>query len=232
MENQTKIILGLLSVILILAIIFGLKVTGIIKPSKKEPTNKISKNEIIDIKDKNEFVTNYERNISFKEKLVKILNVYGKTISIILFIINIILSIGIAKLYDKLGMPSFAVVFQYAYPVINLVVGLGEGFIVNSIGFLISLIALWCSCEFFGSLGMSRAWPLSVVLGIIVVAVGASLLSTFIMLLGILLILMFVYAHIVSSINLAKRNNKGLLYTMGLILIPNLFKAILGFESN
>lgn len=227
MENQTKIILGLLAAILILAIILGLKVAGVIKPKEKEQTNKISE---VNLED-DEIVPNYERNIGFVEKIAKLLNTYGKAIAVIQFIIGLVLSIGIAKLYDKLGMPSFTVIFQYAYPVINLVVGLGEGAIVNAIEFVISLIVLWCLGEFFGSLGMSKVWPLSLAFGIIVVTVGTSIFSTFIMLLGILLILMFVYAHVVSSIKLAKRNDKGILYTIGLILIPNVFKAILGFES-
>ena len=35
MDNQTKVIFTLLAIVLILTIIFGLKITGVIKPAEK-----------------------------------------------------------------------------------------------------------------------------------------------------------------------------------------------------
>ena len=47
---------------------------------------------------------------------------------------------------------------------------------------------------------------------------------------GIFLILAYLYAHVITSIRLAKEFDKGILFTIMLILLPGIFQPVLGFE--
>lgn len=228
MDKQTKIIFILLVIIAILAIIFGLKVAGVIKPAEKEATNVIEENNTMQIeKEKNKSTINSLRKNQIN--LLRFFKVYGTIISIIMFVLNMVLAVGAARLYRKINMPEFAVMFQYFFPIINLILGFGRGFISNLIGLIVAIIYLDCVCCFFGALGMSKWWPLAGVLGIILVAIG--LFYMFWLIIGIILLLMYLYAHIISSIRLAKKFDKGILFTVLLILLPAIFQPVLGFEK-
>ena len=160
---------------------------------------------------------------------------YATVVSIISFIVSVILAIGLAKLYRKIDMPDWTVGFQYAYPIITLVLGFGKGFIVGLISFVIGLMAISVLCYFFQALGMSKWWPLALIAGIILLAIGIaqSLFGTSIWLIvGIILILMYGYAHIISSIRLAEKFDKGIMYKILLIILPGIFQPVLGFEKN
>ena len=100
MDNQTKVILGLLILIAILIGILTLKVTGVIKPSEKEPVKTEDIQEIQEAKETENFIFSNERN--FIIKVLGFFTMYAIAITIIMFIVNMVLAIGEAKLYRKI----------------------------------------------------------------------------------------------------------------------------------
>ena len=228
MDNQTKIIFALLAVIAILIGIFILKVTGVIKPAEKEQVNIV---EGVEEKEELTFTTYDE---SFITKLLGFATMYATIIVVIMFIVNMVLSIGLAKLYSKINMPDWAISFQYAYPIINLILGFGNGFITNIIEFIISLISLSCLCKYFECMGMSQWWPGAMFVGIILFIIGGmqSIYNINIwFIIGIIMLLLYVCAYIISNIRLAKRFEKGICFTILLVILPGIFQPVLGFEK-
>jgi hypothetical protein len=232
MDNQTRVIFALLILIAILGTVFILKVTGIIKPSEKEDINIV---ETVNIAENSEEIKKYEKDmlkkdISFTIKLYGFIVKYATMIKIIIFILNIIFAIGMAKLYRKINMPDWAISFQYIYPIINILLGSGGGIIVKTIQLIIALISLSCLCCFFECLNMSKWWPLSIILGIVLMAISFIMDSKIWMILGIILIISFMYAHIISCVRLSKEFNKGIAFLILLIILPGIFQPILGYQ--
>lgn len=227
MDNQTKIIFVLLAIILVLVGIFVLKATGVIKPAEKEIVNVLDTSEEV----KNNEKEMLKKDISFSIKLYNLIEKYAKTIIIVICILNIILAIGMAKLYSKIDMPDWAISFQYIYPIINILLSFGGGTIVKIIELIISLISLSCLCCFFGCLNMSQWWPLSIILGIVFITISAVAENSILLIVGIVLVLLYLYVHIISSIKLVKLFDKGIAFLLLLIILPGIFQPVLGFEN-
>ena len=118
MDNQTKIIIGLVVLVIVLAGIFFLKSTGKIRTTEKE---KIKTEENI-IENKETLQSSADSQSSADIYMIaKKTNSFTKKYSIIISIIIIILNIGIAKLYTKIGMPMWTVVLQIVYPILTLI---------------------------------------------------------------------------------------------------------------
>ena len=127
-------------------------------------------------------------------------------------------------------MPDWAINFNYMYPIIVLIMGFTGGIIRNILSLYIGLTALSCTSKFFGCLEMSEWWPLSIALGLIVTIIGLGIGGiNIVLIIGILLILLYIYAHIISCIKLANETDKGMGFAIGLILLPLIFKPILGY---
>jgi hypothetical protein len=116
------------------------------------------------------------------------------------------------------------------YPIIALVMGFMPRIIEIILSSFVGLTALSCICKFFGCLEMSEWWPLAGIAGtlLILLGLGKGVIKIF-LIIGILLILSYVYAHVVSSIRLARKEDRGIGFTIGLILLPTIFKPILGY---
>jgi hypothetical protein len=225
MDNQTKVIFILLAIVLILSIIMGLKIAGVIKPSQK-PKKTVEEQNVIDEKtDEIEIEESYNNNL-----FLKILRFIIMHLNLIGFGIVIFTSIGSAKLYKKINMPDWAINFYYMYPIIALVMGFMPRIIEIILSSFVGLTALSCICKFFGCLEMSEWWPLAGIAGtlLILLGLGKGVIKIF-LIIGILLILSYVYAHVVSSIRLARKEDRGIGFTIGLILLPTIFKPILGY---
>lgn len=225
MDSQTKIIMGLLILIAILVGVFVLKVTGVIKPADKvkiEETQKTEETE--EIKKVKE---------SFIMKLISFITMNIIVIIIIVFIINMILSIGEAKLYRKIGMPDWTISFKYIDPIVTLIFGFMPRIISNGIESILGILSFYCLCKFFGCLGVSKWWPLAFVAGLILSIIGIFRSGINILLImGIILLIAYLYAHIITSIRLAKEFDKGKLFTILLIIFPSIFQPVLGYQKN
>ena len=219
MDNQTKIILGLLILIAILVGIFALKITGVIKPVKKVKLEETQ--EIEEVKE------------SFIMKLISFVITYIIAITIVMFIINMILAIGEAKLYRKIGMPDWTVSFKYIYPVTNLILGFVHGTVANIISGVMGLVSILCLCKFLECMEVPKWWLLSLTAGLILAIIGIIKSGINILLImGIILILAYLYAHVIASIRLAQKFDKGILFTVLLVILPGIFQPVLGFQDN
>lgn len=251
MDNQTKVIMGLLAVILVLAIIFGLKITGIIKPAEEnevieeQSINKLENvvNEQETNSDKNEIIIDYKENNTYNKRNENF--IYGMLrwyisfaikYSIVIFAITIILNIGIAILYKKIGMPMWTIVLQIVSPILSLL-NLHEYItLIISILQLVSVITLFKLLDAFSiELGNYKNIFIGagVVIGtIILIITKFNIIGTAMIIVGLFIAALIVMFHIKMCLNLAENFNKGKGFKLGLILLPGVFQAILGYQRS
>lgn len=255
MDNQTKVIMGLLAIILILAIVFGLKITGIIKPAEKnevteESINKIEnviteqesdldKDEIIIIDYDSEKDTDNNTSMESRLDIATILDWYiNFTIKykIAVFVITIILNIGIAMMYRKIGMPMWTIILQIVSPILSLLNLHKYITLIISIFQLVSVITLFKLLDAFSiELGERKNIFIgaSAVIGVIALIVTKfSILGTAMIMTGLFVATLILMFHIKMCFNLAGNFNKGKGFKLGLILLPGIFQAILGYQKN
>lgn len=231
MDNQTKIIIGLVVLVIVLAGIFFLKSTGKIRTTEKE---KIKTEENI-IENKETLQSSADSQSSADIYMIaKKTNSFTKKYSIIISIIIIILNIGIAKLYTKIGMPMWTVVLQIVSPILTLInVSIIET--VISILNFVSFILLFKTLDAFRvELGEYKTLLITATafIAVIMFIVTKSILYT-ISLTGILLLIIIaIIFHIKMCSNLADEFNKGKGFKLGLIILPTIFQAILGYQNN
>lgn len=231
MDNQTKIIIGLVVLVIVLAGIFFLKSTGKIRTTEKE---KIKTEENI-IENKETLQSSADSQSSADIYMIaKKTNSFTKKYSIIISIIIIILNIGIAKLYTKIGMPMWTVVLQIVSPILSLInVSIIET-IISILNFVSSILLFKTLDAFRVELGEYKTLLITATafIAVIMFIVTKSILYT-ISLTGILLLIIIaIIFHIKMCSNLADEFNKGKGFKLGLIILPTIFQAILGYQNN
>lgn len=225
MDNQTKIIIGLVVLVIVLAGIFFLKSTGKIRTTEKEK-----------IKTEENIIENKETLQSSADiyMIAKKTNSFTKKYSIIISIIIIILNIGIAKLYTKIGMPMWTVVLQIVSPILSLInVSIIET-IISILNFVSSILLFKTLDAFRVELGEYKTLLITATafIAVIMFIVTKSILYT-ISLTGILLLIIIaIIFDIKMCSNLADEFNKGKGFKLGLIILPTIFQAILGYQNN
>lgn len=231
MDNQTKIIIGLVVLVIVLAGIFFLKSTGKIRTTEKE---KIKTEENI-IENKETLQSSADSQSSADIYMIaKKTNSFTKKYSIIISIIIIILNIGIAKLYTKIGMPMWTVVLQIVSPILSLInVSIIET-IIGILNFVSSILLFKTLDAFQVELGEYKTLLITATafIAVIMFIVTKSILYT-ISLTGILLLIIIaIIFDIKMCSNLADEFNKGKGFKLGLIILPTIFQAILGYQNN
>lgn len=231
MDNQTKIIIGLVVLVIVLAGIFFLKSTGKIRTTEKEKIK--TEENIIENKETLQSSAGSQSSADIY-MIAKKTNSFTKKYSIIISIIIIILNIGIAKLYTKIGMPMWTVVLQIVSPILTLInVSIIET--VISILNFVSFILLFKTLDAFRvELGEYKTLLITATafIAVIMFIVTKSILYT-ISLTGILLLIIIaIIFHIKMCSNLADEFNKGKGFKLGLIILPTIFQAILGYQNN
>lgn len=232
-NGKITIVVVLLIIIAFSAIILGLKITGVIKPSQTDVSN-TSNTEIQD--NQNTQLNQYKSNIKNDDSYEELLQTYTmrKNISIIIilaiYIVGIGLNVGICMLYKKLQVPDIIVKFNFIWPILNAISSFLPGFlqtILNFVSFIFVVAGLW---YYFKSVGMSSWW------GIVPIV---SALSSFLSIFGVVFLILplagftsFVIAYIISNLHLAKMFDKSTGFTIGLVLLPLIFQPILGFQRD
>lgn len=232
MDNQTKIILALLAILAIFAVIFGLKVTGVIKP-KEIQTNANVQNSFNNIEQKSEenSVANLERKIKSREinKKTSLSEFFIKIASsiwvvIIIQLLVIVIGIGEAKLYRKIDMPEWTATYKYIVTFLNVIVSL-LNVKLKIISIIISIVDLFVLGYYFMATGMSKCWiaaPFTIVL---------AFFGTWGLIIGLIGVIAYIVAYIVSNIKLGKMLEKGTAFIVGLAVLPIIFRPILGYQS-
>ena len=210
--KENKIFIVLIIIILLFGGILALKVTGVIKPKPIDYSEEtISKYD----NDMEEIDKNKEGNTAIggaRKFFYKIITANIMAIGIAISIIGIGLKIGTAKLYAKLGMPSWTVKYALITAFSVLILALLPtpiDIIFNAVTMILSMVVLG---YYFKALEMSTWTP---VLILIPVA-------------GIIIVLV---EYIISNIRLGKMFDKGVLFTIGLVILPGLFQPILGYQE-
>lgn len=231
MDNQTKIIIGLVVLVIVLAGIFFLKSTGKIRTTEKEEIK--TEENIIENKETLQSSANSQSSADIY-MIAKKSNSFTKKYSIIISIIIIILNIGIAKLYTKIGMPMWTVVLQIVSPILSLInVSIIET-VIDILNFVSSILLFKTLDAFRVELGEYKTLLISAAafIAVIMFIVTKSILYA-ISLTGILLLIIIATIfYIKMCSNLADEFNKGKGFKLGLIILPTIFQAILGYQNN
>ena len=230
MDKQTKIIFCLLGLVLILAIVFGLKVTGIIKSTEnpKVETNVVETQDI-----KGNINENKLANLATIQGFIYGF-AYGHLIfiSIVISVISIITNIGIAKLYKKMDMPLWTSTLYYIYPFITILFNDIIKVNTNILNWILNILILWSFAYYFEQLGMSKYWPL---LPIVASVFGVLMAFLAMPMLGLTLsvgsYIAYIIAYIISNIKLGNTFGKSKAFIVGLAILPFIFRPILDYQK-
>lgn len=251
MKEQNKAIKVLLSVIILLIIILVLKMTNIIKPVEKRIVDDTKETE-----ESNITIEQKIDNEADEERLNKLFNfmaIFG-SFAIAIQIASIIIWIGEGKLYKKIGMPDWTIVLAYIYPFITILSGYLPETIGNFIEGIVGIFMLITLCNYFKSVGMSRWWPVLAVVSILILSYSVALIISsnmtsalmritgetkttpasaiiFSVLSG-LGILIFIIQYAISNYRLAEEFGKGTGFKIGMVILPFIFRPILGFQRD
>lgn len=250
MKEQNQTMKVLLLIIILLVVILVLKMTNIIKPSEKvvvNSTNIVEESNVII-----EEQTNNEMNEEKSNNLFNFIAIFG-TASIVIQILSVIVWIGEGRLYKKIGMPYWTIILAYIYPFVVIISQQLPKVLGNLIEGIVGILMLISLCNYFKTIGMSKWWPvlLLVALGILLYSVSSiisismtnALLSSIgetektpmsaiiFSILGGLGVLMFIIQYAISNYRLAEHFEKGTGFKIGIVILPFIFRPILGFQS-
>lgn len=233
-EKGITVIAILLIIIAILGIIMAVKLI--------QPKENINDNN--ELKSYNELVSEQKRKEQKEkreqwEKEYKVMKTTSKTANVITSIISlgisIALGIGTAKLYEKLHLSKAIVTFTWMYPIIAVISEFLPGILESIIMFIAGIIGVISLGNYFKALGMSFAWAILPFVSLICIAFGITSMImsniSILALLGLAGIIAFIIAYIISNIKLAKVFERGIGFTVGLVLLPFIFQPILGYQK-
>lgn len=243
MDKQTKLIILLFIILIIIGGIFALKVTGVIKPKESNKVveysqeNNLKDNSIIESTVKNNS-TDSKWDISNKlnKRESKLLTVI-KFIAILTVIIVIL--VGCYKAYIKLGMPKLLLdisfigipgticalylLFFIMPTQIFSILGLLQ--IIIIIDEIIFLCLTYC---YFRCLDMNGA----IVFLVIIIGLLMKIPNILFSIISLILAIVLLVYSIESIVKLARFFNKGILYILGLLFLPFIFLPILGYSND
>ena len=259
-NGKTSIVMVILVVmIIVLGVIFALKVINKSEEKElsveelKQQYNEIQEREQAK---KHEEVSKYldelnkEKGNNYKQiqksmKRVRFFREHKIIISIISFGIGMVLCVGASKLYKKMGSPDYITKLMIIYPIVNLAISLIFGSIpalsrlsvIQSIWSLVGLVvAIGMLYYYYLDLDMSGAWAIAAPASILILVIGMGLgdrISPILYILvpvGIVGIIAAIVAHVKASLKIADMFSKGIIFKVGLILLPFIFQPILGFQ--
>ena len=241
MDNQTKVVFALLALIAVLAVVFVLKVTGVIKPAKN---NILIEEEAQErqLDETEKIVTDYYDNLNKTRKISRAaLKITEVVSTIIAFVLSMVVSIGIGKLYKKLSMPNWCAVMCYIFPIISITRAIPIIGIFISIALLILEIATFA--YYFESVGMSKAWAILPVASLLLYIIAISTMFSggifattaetsggfFFAILALMLLLVFAIAYIIADVKVGNLLEMSSGFIVGMVLLPVIFKPILGY---
>ena len=255
MDNQTKIIFLLLALMVILTGIFVLKITGVIKPKPveiKEVEEVKEEQKVQEDKGFKDYSNNYNNdykyksNFKYKEEslsdtILTFVFMHMILVRIVVFFIVVIVNIGVAKLYEKLSMPTWCINMQYISPFISFITAIPV--VGGIISIIIVILQIATLAYYFESVGMSKMWAICPIVSFIILSIGiATSLSVslftssttpdtgeLLSIIGMFLLLISGIAYIIATIRVGERMNKGTLFIIFLVLFPFIFQPILGY---
>lgn len=237
MEKEGKIditIAILLIIILIAGVILTLKITGIIKPAKIDSNITIDSSASHNNKNSsNNNTQDYKKDFTKTIKMAKTRNII---ITIFILIAEIGINIGICKLYQKLQMPKYIIIFTFIWPILGITQDFFTGVFEIIFSIVYSILQVASLFYYFKSTGMSGIWAFVPTLSTLLLGVGSYSLilggGGFLAIIGIGGLIACLIAYVISNIKLGEMFNKGTGFKIGLAILPFIFQPILGYSND
>lgn len=222
----------ILVVIIVAAIILFLKISGVIKPSE-------SSNEVEE--DYPEVYFEYKTYPTYedykREKAIE------TAFDILKVAISIAISLGTSKLYKKLGLPNYIVIFTFIYPILMVIKGFTYGFLEIVISIVFSMLGIISMYNYFKAVGMSGKWAIMPFIALLIMSFGLSSMlapsfvrdigtgGSFITIIASIMLIAWVIAYILSNVKLGQMFGKTTPFIVGLAILPFIFQPILGYSK-
>ena len=239
-RNSNIFIVVLLVIIIVIGIILALKMTNIIKTKEETQTAETDYYEENQRRTSEEIVEEYKKEQAQKKTFSIIYNVTS-------IVIAFVVSLGMSKLYKKLGLPGYVVTFTLIYPILTIISGLlNSGFLKSILSLAYSILGILSMYHYFQAVGMSGKWAILLFVTAFIFPIALSTLITALFIGGIssmkvigalttvtcvaLLIIWYV-AYVKSNIKLAEMFNKSKGFTIALCILPFIFQPVLGYSK-
>lgn len=138
-------------------------------------------------------------------------------------------------LYKKIGMPMWTIVLQVVSPILSLIYIPYITLIIN-IFKLASAVMLFKLLDAFrielGERKIIFIGASAVIVTILLIVSKFNIIYTALIMLELLIVALIVMFHIKMCLNLAETFNKGKGFKFGLIFLPTIFQAILGYQKD
>ena len=234
-NGKINVIIVLLIVVVFLALILLLEVSGKIKIPKKD-NSKVNTNEKVSSGIPTEsFNSIYMKKTNNNYLRYKILKLFNNTFFI--YIIAIGLNIGICKLYQKLNLPSYVIIFTFIWPIFSIISRFLPYYLASLLSDVDLIISLMALCYYFKAVGMSFFWGIlptisSFLLFGGILAMFLTIKNNVIVMSSFIGFAVFIIAFVISNIKLGKMFQKSTLFIVGLALFPFIFQPILGYSND
>ena len=161
---------------------------------------------------------------------------FANKYAVVVAVITMILNIGIAMMYRKIGMPMWTIILQIVSPILSLLNMHRYITLTISIFEFISAIMLLKLLDAFSiELGERKNIVIgasAVILTIILIVSKFNIIGTALTMVSLFVAALILMFHIKMSLNLAESFDKGIGFKIGLILLPGVFQAILGYQRS
>lgn len=181
----------------------------------------------------------YQKEKREAEIKLEIKEARGKLFSIIIFCISMVMAIGLSKLYSKLNLPRYAVIFTMLKPIISIVGSMYLRPMVIFLQIIIEILSIMTLYNYFKAVNMpGLCGIIPSILSIFMIWFGnfaSSSNYTELYIKTIFLLLIFVawaIVSIISNIRLGKKFNKSVEFIVGLAILPFIFQPVLGYTKD
>ena len=184
----------------------------------------------------------YQKQKREEEIKLEMKKARGKLFSIIIFCISMVMAIGLSKLYSKLNLPRYAVIFTMLKPIISIVGSMYLRPMVIFLQIIIEILSIMTLYNYFKAVNMPGLCgiipSILPILSISMIWFGnfaSSSSYTELYIKTIFLILIFVawaIVSIISNIRLGKKFNKSVEFIVGLAILPFIFQPVLGYTKD
>lgn len=153
-----------------------------------------------------------------------------------------VMAIGLSKLYSKLNLPRYAVIFTMLKPIISIVGSMYLRPMVIFLQIIIEILSIMTLYNYFKAVNMPGLCgiipSILPILSIFMIWFGnfaSSSNYTELYIKTIFLLLIFVawaIVSIISNIRLGKKFNKSVEFIVGLAILPFIFQPVLGYTKD
>lgn len=233
MKKTNILIIVLIGIIIVAGSVLALKISGTSQPN----TTVIEAEQEDNLSEEDYQKQRREAEIKLEMKKAR-----GKLFLIIIFIISMVMAVGLSKLYSKLNLPRYVVIFTMLKPVISIIKYTYLGPMAILLPIIIEILSIITLYNYFKAVGMPGLCgiipSILPILSISTVWFGnfassSSYTELYIKTFFLILILItWATVSILSNIRLGKKFNKSVEFIVGLAILPSIFQPVLGYTKD